>query len=599
MFIGAQPRPEGEGTPQPPSRRRRVARVATIAAGVLVALGTAWILITGIMARHRLESVRAELHQLRARIAAGDGAGARRVAAQISRTARDARDLTTGPAWALASDLPWVGDPLDTVRGIATVAADLGTNVLPEVVTATETLDPTTLRAADGRIDLARVAAMAPIVDHVSGAVDDAERRLRGLPSDTWLSSADSGRNDAVRVVGDLSSAVHDAAVGAHVIPAMLGQDGPKTYFVAFQNEAEARGTGGIPGAFAILTADHGLVHFTGFYNDSTLVSTTSGIDLGQDYRQLYGTAGTSYYANGNLSPNFPYAARIWSAMWQRHSGKRVDGVIALDAFALRYLLHVSGSAEMANGDRVTSDNVVPLTMSWVYIKYPKITDVFARRRYLLDVAKAAATAVLEPRTDTIGLLKAAAKAAGERRLLVWSADPSFEQQLGTTPVGGVVPESNAPYIGLSIYNNAGNKLDYYLDRTLSWVRKGCDASRTVTVTITLHNSALGSGLPQYVTTRYDAHSYPVQPGDNRLAVGYFATAGAHLRHVLVDGKQATASVGTERGHPVFTVDLELPHSSTRTIVLTLVEPKGKGAPIVLRQPLARPIAISIKDAQC
>jgi hypothetical protein len=75
------------------------------------------------------------------------------------------------------------------------------------------------------------------------------------------------------------------------------------------------------------------------------------------------------------------------------------------------------------------------------------------------------------------------------------------------------------------------------------------------------------------VTGRSDRHSHPVKPGDNRLEVSYLATQGALMHAVTVAGRTGTASIGTEHGHPVYTVDLELPRGTSRTIVLHLSEP--------------------------
>jgi hypothetical protein len=120
-----------------------------------------------------------------------------------------------------------------------------------------------------------------------------------------------------------------------------------------------------------------------------------------------------------------------------------------------------------------------------------------------------------------------------------------------------------------------------------------------VAVTITLTNNAPASGLSPYVTGRGDSHSYPVKPGDNRLAVSYFATQGALMKDVTVAGRPGRGRIGAEHGHPVFTIDVELPRGTSRTIVLHLSEPAGLGTPIVLYQPLVRPLHVTLDDAVC
>jgi len=380
----------------------------------------------------------------------------------------------------------------------------------------------------------------------------------------------------------------------------MLGADGTKRYFVAFQNEAEARGTGGIPGAFAIVRADHGKVSFERFESDSTLNVVPTDLQFGPGYAQLFdGARTTSLYVNSNLSPNFPYAAQIWLAMWRKHSGERLDGALAVDPTALSYLLAVTGPATLSDGTQLTAANVVALTQSTVYAKFPKKSQNDARKNYLLGIARAASHQVLDTRPSLTALLKAAGRAAGERRLLVYSTTPSVEHDLQQTSLSGAIPRTSRPYVGLSIVNDGGNKLDYYLDRSLTWQRTGCGSTRQVTVTVALTNNAPASGLSSYVTARSDRHSFPVKPGDNRLEVSYYATSGAAMTAVDVNGQPSTASIAADLGHPVFTVDLELPRGTTRTITFHLTEPAGRGSPLVLRQPLVRPLHVTLDDARC
>jgi len=44
---------------------------------------------------------------------------------------------------------------------------------------------------------------------------------------------------------------------------------------------------------------------------------------------------------------------------------------------------------------------------------------------------------------------------------------------------------------------------------------------------------------------------------------------------------------------------VEIPHGQTRTVVLTLKEPKTAGGPIVLTQPTVRPLQLSVTGGTC
>jgi hypothetical protein len=583
-------------------RRRRRIGLAMITAGGFLLLCCAWLGVTALMARSELNQIRAQARTLGSQLSASNWPAARATAADIATHAHRANQLTSGPVWALGAALPSGGEPLQTIRGITAGADSLGADTLPQLVSAAERLNPRTLRRPDGSIDLARIAAVAPALASASATMNRTTKTINALPQHTWLSSVDAAYADAHRQVDTLDATLTSANLAVRILPTMLGQHGPKRYFLAFQNEAEARGTGGLPGAFAIIEANHGKARFTRMESDQTLSGVAANVDFGADYHHLYDGAGTTtLYGNGNLSPNFPYAAQIWASMWKNHSGQKVDGVIAVDPTALSYLLAVTGPATLPDKSQINAANAVTLTQATSYAKFPDLSGAAneQRKAYLLDVASAASKKILDSRGEPTALLRAAGKAAGERRFLVWSADPAVQADLAQTSVSGIIPTTTAPYVGLSIVNDGGNKLDYYLDRSLTWTRTGCGPTRQTTVTITLTNNAPASGLSPYVTGRSDIRSYPVKPGDNRLAVSYFATQGALMQSVTVAGRPGTGRIGVEREHPVYTIDLELPRGTSRSIVLQLSEPAGNGPPIVLRQPLVRPLNVTLKDAVC
>ena len=599
-----------EGTEPPVRRRRRVSLrrrrcigLVMMLLGGLIALAGIWLVATGLLARSQLQAVRDDVQVLRAHIGAGELTAAQQTAHQLADHAHRAHQLTTGPVWAFAAMLPQGGEPLQTVRAITAQTDELGHTVLPELVAAAKQLNPASLRRADGTIDLTRIAAEAPVLDRAVAQLGQATAAIADQHGHTWLHFVDTARTELLTQLTGLAHAVRSADIATHVAPVMLGEHGPQRYLMSFQNEAESRGTGGIPGAFAIVRADHGRLSFERFESDRALGSVPrglpTGLHFGPGFAQIFGEARpTSLYVNSNVSPNFPYAGRVWLAMWRKHTGQQLDGAMAVDPTALSYLLKVTGPVTLSNGSKVTARNVVALTESRVYERYPKMGQTTARKAYLLRLARSVSKDILASRARTTALLKAASRAASERRLLVYSASPSVERELRNTALSGAVPRTTAPYVGLSIVNDGGNKLDYYLDRSLTWRRTGCGSMRKVTVAIRLTNNA-PTGLPPYVTTRSDVHSNPTKPGDNRLEVSYYATSGALMTSVTVDGKPTVASSGHDLGHPVFTVDLELPRASTRTIILHLLEPAGHGNPIVLRQPLVRTLHVHLHDASC
>ncbi|MFF3323434.1 DUF4012 domain-containing protein [Streptomyces sp. NPDC002889] len=591
---------------------RRARPVMWAVAGLLLA-GSGWVLVTGLYARAELLAARSDLETVRSTVTAPSSPGAtakgttdrraRIEAAVRSAGAHAARahQLTTGPAWSVAAYLPTLGGPLETVRGTAEAADRLTGDVLPAVVGAADSL--TDDAGTDGRhLNLSELRRAVPALEQASRQVAATRTQVRGLPRRTWLPSVDRVRVQLLAALDRMAPLAKDAATGARLLPPMLGADGPRRYFVVFQNPAEARGTGGMPGAHAVLKADRGTLSLTHFGHDTAMLGTRPGVDLGAEFAAMYEhNDAVNTWPNSNLSPHFPYAARIWSAAWLDKSGERVDGVLTLDPGVLARMLAASGPARTSDGTVVGADNVVDLSERTNYMSYP---DALERKAFLLDVAHAAAgrllTAADDPRLRP-ALLAGLYEVLGNGSMNAWSAHPDEQRELASRPVGGSLPRTPEPYAGLVVNNAAGTKLDYYLDRTLDWYPGRCSsAGREVTVKAVLANRAPSQGLPPYVTDRLDKPPYATREGDNRLLVSYYATAGASLIKASVDGRPVLLSSGAERGHPVYTLDVEVPAGRSRTVMLDLLEPAADHAPTVLHQRLPRPLRATVHPSpQC
>ena len=572
-----------------------------LGAGSLLILAMAWLAVSGILAYRQLQAARTDEQALRADISTGHLAAATVDARALRRHADAARDWAGGPVWAVAAATPGAG-PVHSAHDIVRTVAALADTAVPSLIDARTDTIAGALRRPNGSIDTVRLTRAGVELDAASTSVAAARQRIDALPTHTWLGAVDRARAELSQDLGVLAPQVDSAARTVRIAGPLLGARGTQRFFVAFQNEAESRGTGGLPGQFAILQIDHGVPRFTRFGNDGTLDGVHADVPTAADYASLYAPdRPTALYVNANVSPDFPSAARIWVSMWARYSGQRLDGAIAVDPTALGYLLGVTGpatvpSAPASAATSVSATNIVQLTESDAYRRFG--TDRAARRTYLTRIAQAVAARVLSYHGSSTPLLSAASRAAGERRLLVWSADPAIEAEIEPTEVSGAVEQTAQPYVGLSIVNDGGDKLDYYLDRTLSWQRSGCGPQRSVVVTIRLTNSA-PAGLPAAVTQRSDVHSYPVKAGDSRLDVSYLATQGARIDTVTIDGALTTTTNGYENGHPVAVVDVELPRATTRIITLHISEPAAPGVAVVLSPPSIRPLTTSIRSQSC
>lgn len=576
------------------SRPRAAIVLACLVCSLVTAGWLGWDLVN---ARNSLRQAQIEAATLRTQMTSGQIGAARVTADRLRAELVSAQRSTQGPAWGLVGAVPRLGDPLRTLRELTTVLEDLSVGTVPELLTAAARWHDSAALTGDGRLDLGGLHAVSPTLQRGASALQLAADRLSALPERTWVPAIDGARSELMQQLEQTMTRIQTANVATQLLPAMLGAQGERRYLMAFQNSAEARGTGGIAGAFATVRAQDGRILPDPFDPGRILEDASTQVDFGEEYERLYNGAGTtSMYGNANLGPHFPYAAQIWAGMWRDATGERVDGVMALDPAVLSYLLRVVGPVQLSDGRLISADNVVDATLREAYEAYPTLADDPARRAFLGEVQSAVTRAILRPGVDLARLLAALGQAVDERRLLVWSADAGEQRQLERYRVAGVVPRTQAPYVGLSVVNEAGNKLDYYLDRSVIWRRQGCGPQREVTVMIALRNGA-PLGLSEYAAQRNDAPPYPVQRGDHRLRVDYLATEGAVLRSATLDRKPWPTVIGSQLGHPHISLDVEVPRGATRTVVLRLTEPDGGGAaPIVLRQPLVRPLHVRLLD---
>jgi hypothetical protein len=279
-----------------------------------------------------------------------------------------------------------------------------------------------------------------------------------------------------------------------------------------------------------------------------------------------------------------------------------VDGVIAIDPVALSYILGATGPVVMPGGETVTESNVVELTESTVYSRFP--TDQSARKQYLQDVASEVVKKISGPVKSPRTLFDALGRAVSERRILVWSSSPANQKLLEETPLAHVVPDDPAPYAGVVINNLGGNKMDYYLERKIEYVADGCDGdTRLSTVTVHLTNTlADANPLSDYAAGRlgfFTGLADNIPRGAMLTSVRLLATQGAEVIGVVVNDTRIRVFGATERGHPSFEAQVAIEPGKTAVLTFRLSEPTAPGAARVPVQPLLDNVVPVVSVPEC
>jgi uncharacterized protein Usg len=377
--------------------------------------------------------------------------------------------------------------------------------------------------------------------------------------------------------------------------PILAGADSPKRYMVAFQNSAEARGTGGILGAFAIVELNKGSLSVVKTGSNAALKWIDEiPIKMPSEFKVLY-RDDPAIWQNSNLSPHFPYGAKIWLALWKKQFGQSLDGVIAVDPSALSYVLKATGPVTLPSGKVLTSENLVSETLSAAYKEYEK--DNEARKQYLVSIINATFKKLLEGNFSKVKMASALQKGIVENRILIYSTDSSVETKLRKTRLAGAMEMTPSNQYRAVIQNIDASKLDYYLEREVSVQSLSCGVSAEVEVSVTVKNSlASGKDLPAYVLTRSDkSRPKTFVAGQHRFLLFIYGPPQTELLYANRSSIMGSAGgVATERQRPVLVTDIDLaPGGSER---VSAVFTRGTGILKYHSQPLVSNENVKIVD---
>jgi len=588
--------------------RRRLAdlpagvRWGTLAVTLSVVVFIVWLGFQGKVAKSNLEQAKTAAQQAKNALLNSEPEAATRSAERARFHAQRARSATHSIPWAALAAVPLLGSPLKTTQQISDITVDLVDEVLIPGAEMGVSISPEKLIEGD-KINLQLLADEEPSIKKLAAAASELDADARAMSNPRFLSAVRNARDDLQKQISRLAQLLTNTAIAADLAPPMMGADGPRSYLMVFQTPAEARGTGGLLGGVGILRFDNGIPSVEGLGTNVTLKEANAGIDLGPEFDKVYGwTNPYDDFRNSNMSPHFPFAARIWQSMWEEASGVKVDGVIALDPVVLSYLLGAIGPVQLTDGEVISQENVVELTTSTAYQRFA--SDQWARKLYLLSISKA----VVKKMTGTLPserkLLDAIGRAISEGRVSIWSDLPNEQALLQKTPLAHAVPDDAAPYAQVVVNNLAGNKMDYYLKREIEYVADACNGEmRNSTVTVKLTNTAPpGTALPENVASTTGLApelSLKVPDGTMVTSVRLLATKGSKLMSVTSNGERTPAITQVENGRPSFEIQVAIPPGQSGELAFRLREPSSPGEPKVPVQPLLDNVSPRVSVPAC
>ncbi|MEV8174591.1 DUF4012 domain-containing protein [Microbacterium sp. NPDC079176] len=469
---------------QQPGRQRRRRRIWTVVILVIIAflVAVCWVGLRAITVKDGL----VESQDLITEIQGGD-VDVDEVLPRLSESAASAGAAASDPVWRVMEWIPVVGDNLKGVRLAAQSLDALVNGVAVPVMGDEDSTGSITERLLDATDDQAQ---------HIIGLAD-------GLESVSQSPFLVSVVREGVDQVDEVMST---AAPMIGVLPELLGGDGERNYLLVFQNNAETLALGGSAAAQTLVKVDEGSISIgaqgdSGNYQNGVAVD----VDVPPNAIELY----TSYlvdHINTSMSrPDFPTAAKIMRAWWQRDiADDEIAGVISIDPLALSRILKATGPIELASGEVLSEENAVSLLLSEVYGRWDSYKEPERVDGFFADTAAAVFDKIATGDFDPKDMLWAITESASQGSVLVWSDDEQVADAIEGARISGVLPTVNSDTTTVGIYfnNSNGSKIDYFTE-TATTATAICEAGNTTftaTGSLTLPlTQRQAEALPRYV----------------------------------------------------------------------------------------------------
>lgn len=145
----------------------------------------------------------------------------------------------------------------------------------------------------------------------------------------------------------------------ASVAPELLGVDNPRTYLILALNEDERRPIGGFITGVGEVRVEGGRVAELTFCDSYAVDDFTQPYPDPPEPLQRYLGIDQWVFRDSNWSPDFPTSARQAISLYRPGHSASIDGVIAVDQWAVQQLLdvfgplHIEGAEEAVSGETV------------------------------------------------------------------------------------------------------------------------------------------------------------------------------------------------------------------------------------------------------
>ena len=569
-------------------KKQRVLTKLTLAAGILLAAATVY----GIVVFIRLGQ--AGIHLTSARDASQRAAtllqenDIRKARLELKKSTDEfvrARNLLSSLEIKVLRKVPVVGSNVKVATALAvagTKVSDAGAVVLDQAQVLEDERGHLRFPIENGRVDVDKLEVLQEPVARATSAVAEGVYAVEQSPRSMLIGTVAKARMDFLERVGDVRNRLEEASVYLDVAPELFGARGRRTYLVAIGNNAEMNSNGMVL-AYGILDVTGGALSWSHFGSVTELqLSEPVPVPLEPGFHARWSWANPTFaWQRTNVSVDTEASGSSMAAMYRAKTGRTVDGVVYMDGVAVGYLLSATGPLDFENPNvRLDASNFADYTMNKAYFYFGNQAQ---RKEFLVEAAAKAIGASFNIRGSAAEkLARSIAKATAERRLWMWVADTAVEKKLIKVSLGGrILTNAEQSRVGdqqgisearssdvasYSLINLGGNKVDYYVDNSISHRLEIDSGGRArATVSFTIENRA-PVDLPEYVGGATGPGQAQREKGEYLGYLTWYAPFGSEL---LDSGEFRVQSDLPDGGMAAFSWLVKVPPGSKETLTFT------------------------------
>lgn len=289
-----------------------------------------------------------------------------------------------------------------------------------------------------------------------------------------------------------MSSSLRELLHLTEQLQIFLGRDIDKRYLLVFQNNTEARATGGFMGSFAIVDFKQGQI--------KKLQSPGGGTyDTEGGLRRLVTAPEPMWLVNplwhmwdANWWPDWRTSAQKVMWFYEKSDGSTVDGVISLTPNVVINLLKITGPLDMTaeHGVIITADNFLD-TVQAIAEQKPDVTrepkqiigDMLSTLMERLGTLQ---------HQDYLEIVKILESSLNQKDILLYLTDEQLQSKISELGWDGRLKDTSGDYLSVINTNIAGGKSDKKIVQTITHeANVSADGSIFNTVTILRDHQAI------------------------------------------------------------------------------------------------------------